>query len=412
MPETLSISASAKANIFIGAFSAVLYSVLLVAPVIATMLAADYNLSAGSVGLIASVELGCFSLATIPAYLWLRRTNIRWVSVGCIAVVIVGNVLSALAPNFETLLGLRAITALAAGSITVIILSITAKTTNPSRSYGVFLFAQLGMGAAILLLFPVLFAGRSVAAVYLTLAVLAALCLPATFCLKGYELKKAPAEASTTANSVTSRRTDIVALVAALLAVFGFYFALGGAWTFMVEIGAAGGTEIGVAATMLGVATAAGAIIALIATIVGESPRANLFIMGGYVLMGVAMLLLFGGPGLIRFVVAVFIFKLAWSWLLPFLLSTVSRVGGTQVMNSTNLMIGGGLAVGPFVAGQIIEATGGFGTMLTTAIIVLGIAAIASAVVMSRAAKPSTAAVTDPDPTAAGSDPAVAHASA
>lgn len=393
MPATLSAPASTRANVFIGAFSAVLYSVLLVAPVIATMLAADYNLSAGEVGLIASVELGCFSLATIPAYLWLRRANIRWVSVACITVVIAGNIFSALAPTFESLVGLRAITALAAGSITVIILSISAKTTNPSRSYGVFLVAQLGMGATILLLFPVLFAGRSVAAVYLTLAVLALLCLPASFCLKGNELKKSAAgnTASDSRTVETSgaprRRTDVVALIAALLAVFGFYFSLGGAWTFMVQIGAAGGTEIGLAATMLGVATAAGAVIALIATIVGESRRANFFIMLGYAAMGAAMLLLFGGPGLIRFVIAVFIFKLAWSWLLPFLLSTVSRVGGTQVMNSTNLMIGGGLAVGPFIAGQIIEATGSFGPMLTTAIIVLGIAAIASAVVMSRANK-------------------------
>lgn len=404
MPATLSAPASTRANIFIGAFSAVLYSVLLVAPVIATMLAADYNLSAGEVGLIASVELGCFSLATIPAYLWLRRANIRWVSVACITVVIAGNVFSALAPTFESLVGLRAITALAAGSITVIILSISAKTTNPSRSYGVFLVAQLGMGAAILLLFPVLFAGRSVAAVYLTLAVLALLCLPASFCLKGMELKKSAAgnSASDSRTVETSgaprHRTDVVALIAALLAVFGFYFSLGGAWTFMVQIGAAGGTEIGLAATMLGVATAAGAVIALIATIVGESRRANFFIMLGYAAMGAAMLLLFGGPGLIRFVIAVFIFKLAWSWLLPFLLSTVSRVGGTQVMNSTNLMIGGGLAVGPFIAGQIIEATGSFGPMLTTAIIVLGIAAIASAVVMSRANKANRSTVVALEP--------------
>ncbi|MGO1543533.1 MAG: MFS transporter [Gulosibacter sp.] len=384
MPPTLSPAASTKANVFIGAFSAVLYSVLLVAPVIASMLAVEYNLSPGSVGLIASVELGCFSLATIPAYLWLRRANIRWVSVGCIAVVIAGNVLSAMAPSFESLLGLRAITALAAGSITVVILSISAKTTNPSRSYGVFLVAQLGMGAAILLLFPVLFAGRSVSAVYLTLAVLALLCLPASFCLKGHELKKSTEDAITAATPKPARRTNIFALVCALVAVFGFYFSLGGAWTFMVEIGASGGTEIGLAASMIGIATAAGALIALIATIVGESRYGNLFIMVGYVAMGGSMLLLFGGPGLVRFIIAVFVFKLAWSWLLPFLLSTVSRVGGTHVMNSTNLMIGGGLAVGPLVAGQLIEATGGFNMMLTVAIIVLAIAAAASALVMTR----------------------------
>lgn len=36
--------------------------------------------------------------------------------------------------------------------------------------------------------------------------------------------------------------------------------------------------------------------------------------------MGTAMALLFGAPGLLRYVVAVVAFKIVWSWLLPFLL--------------------------------------------------------------------------------------------
>lgn len=365
----------AKVYTYIAAFSAVLYSVLLVAPVVASLLGAQFGLSAGQIGLVSSVELGCFSLATLPAYLWLRRANLRWVTLGCTAVVVLGNLASAAAGSYGALLALRAVTALAAGSITVIILSLSAKTSNPSRSYGVFVVCQLAMGAVILFLFPALYAGRPVSAVYLTLAVLAACCLPVAWCIRGDELRGG-------AERAVVVRKNVLGFVCALVAVLGFYVALGGVWTFMAQIAVGGGTELGRASTMIAVATVFGVCSSLLSTIVGEHPWAPVFVLVGFALMALSMLLLFGGPGLLRFVVAAVLFKIAWSWLLPFLLSSVSRVGGPQVMNSTNLMIGGGLAIGPLLAGLLIDATGGFSVMLVVSLLVLALAVVCSAVVM------------------------------
>src|SRR5699024_12132540 len=82
------------------------------------------------------------------------------------------------------------------------------------------------MGAVILLVFPVLYAGRTASAVYITLAVLATLTLPAAWCLQGNEFKK---DTSTEPVQVVSKK-NVFVFGSALVAVFGFYFALGGIW--------------------------------------------------------------------------------------------------------------------------------------------------------------------------------------
>lgn len=378
MPQAVSAISNKRAYTYIGAFSAALYAVVLVAPVIASMLAEEYQLNSFHVGMVNSVELGCFSIATVPAYLWLQRANVRWVTLFCTCVVVLGNVASAIVPTFEGLVVLRAVTALAAGSITVLILSLSAKTSNPSRAYGIFLVAQLGMGAVILLVFPVLYSDNSLGAVYLTLAGLAALCIPAAWCLRGGEFTSA----GTVREKTRMGRRTVAEFASGLLAVLCFYLALGGVWTFMAEIAQHGGVSVSLASSMLGIATLVGAAVALLATLVGESRKENFYILAGYLAMGTAMALLFGAPGLLRYIIAIVTFKIAWSWLLPFLLSVVSRTGGSHVMSSTNLMIGTGLGVGPLLAGQLIDASGGFGLMITVSLVVLAVAVSASCWVM------------------------------
>jgi hypothetical protein len=82
--------------------------------------------------------------------------------------------------------------------------------------------------------------------------------------------------------------------------------------------------------------------------------------------MALSVALLFGGPALLRFAVAALIFKFAWTFVLPYLLSALSDLSaGGHVMNTTNLMIGTGFAVGPLVGGLLIDAAGGgFASML------------------------------------------------
>ncbi|MGX9080012.1 hypothetical protein ACWTQY_29540, partial [Klebsiella pneumoniae] len=100
----------------------------------------------------------------------MNLTRATWIF-GTTAVM--GNVLSGLVGSYELLIIFRVVAAVAAGSITVIILTMARKTKNPSRSYALFLASQLGMAAIFLAAYPVLFENRSVSAIYYALALLA-----------------------------------------------------------------------------------------------------------------------------------------------------------------------------------------------------------------------------------------------
>jgi predicted MFS family arabinose efflux permease len=352
---------------YIAVFSAALYTVLLIAPVVAGKLAQQFELTATQVGLIFSFELGAFSLATVPAYLWLRRVDLRTASYVAGTLVVLGNVLSGFVSSYPVLVVVRFLTALAAGSITVIILSLSGRTSNPSRAFGIFVVCQLAMGALIIALFPVVFATAPVAAVYWTLAVLTALCLPVVRMIDGDFLRQVadPGPAAGTAQERT--RTSPLKFVFGLAAVLCFYIALSGVWTFMEAIGTGAGNGPSAVAITLSIATVAGIASALLATVLGDSPHRRFFLLGGYLGMALSVALLFGGPVLLRFTVAAIIFKFAWTFILPYLLSALADLStGGHVMNTTNLMIGTGFAIGPLLGGLLIDSSGGgFTGMLT-----------------------------------------------
>lgn len=227
------------------------------------------------------------------------------------------------------------------------------------------------------------------AAVYLTLAVLATLCLGCIACVKGDELQAA-------ANGRPAATARLLPLGCALLAVLCFYVALGGVWTFMAQIAIGSGITLDAASSLIGIATIFGVLSSLASTLVGEHRLGKYFVLAGFAVMAVSISCLFGTPGLLRFVAAAVLFKIAWSWLLPFLLAEVSRVGGAQVMNAANLAIGGGLAIGPLLAGSLIQASSGFATMLGVALAILGVAVISSVAVFrasdARASAPEESA--------------------
>jgi predicted MFS family arabinose efflux permease len=351
---------------YIAVFSAVLYTVLLIAPVIAGKLVEQFGLTPVQVGTLFSLELGAFSLATVPAYLWLRRINLRTASYLFTAIVIAGNVVSGFMDDFGFLVAARVVTSLAAGSITVIILTLSGKTGNPSRAFGIFVVFQLAMGALILAVFPALFASTGVAAIYWTLAGLAGLCLLVVNRIDGEVLRK-----STAAAASDTKRVPVFRAAAGMAAVLLFYVALSGVWSFIAQISAGSGIDLSATSLILSLATVAGIPSALVATTLGDSPRRRLYLLAGYIGMAMSIALLIGTPALVRFAIAAVIFKFAWTFILPYLLSTLSDLSnGGHLMNTTNLMIGGGFSIGPIVSGALIQSGGGtFTGMLTFALV-------------------------------------------
>ncbi|RKT87799.1 Predicted arabinose efflux permease, MFS family [Saccharopolyspora antimicrobica] len=375
----MAVTSDRAAGTFIGVYSAVLYTVLLTAPVIGGALTAQFGLTPGELGGLFSLELGAFSLATLPAYLWLGRIDPRTATYACTAVFFAGNVVSGLLENFPLLVAVRVITSLAAGSITIVLLTLSARTANPGRAFGIFVVSQLAMGALILAVFPVVFAGAPVAAVYWTMAALGVLCLPVVRLLRG----------GLSAPEATGHRRPSARFALGLAGIFLFYIALSGVWTFMAGISSAAGTDLPDTSVVLSVATVAGIGSALIATLIGDSPRRRTYLLSGYAALTASIALLFGAPGLARFAVAAVVFKFAWTFLLPNLLTALAGLSsGTQVMNSTNLMIGGGFAIGPYLAGALVDATGGHTTMLAVSLAAVLLSTTCAAIISRPAPRP------------------------
>src|SRR5271170_1586528 len=155
--------------------TAIVPLILLVAPAAASQLASQLKLSPSQVGTYFFFELGAFSLGTLPSYFWFHRIDARRVALVSSVVFCVGNVgtvycLSA----FGELLAVRAITALAAGTLNVLCLMTAAKAVNSDRVFGVCIVGQLSVGAIGLWVFPKLFVTFGISAMYACMGVLAA----------------------------------------------------------------------------------------------------------------------------------------------------------------------------------------------------------------------------------------------
>ena len=70
----------------------------------------------------------------------------------------------------------------------------------------------------------------------------------------------------------------------------------------------------------------------------------------------------------VRFALAAALFEFSWTCVLPFILSRVAMLDNSgRLMNSINLVFGGGLALGPSLAGHLLERKGGTDAMLLLA---------------------------------------------
>jgi predicted MFS family arabinose efflux permease len=154
-------------------------------------------------------------------------------------------------------------------------------------------------------------------------------------------------------------------------AVLAFYISLGGVWTFIGALGASAGISAQHSGDILAIATVMGIAGAASASLIGTRLPRGVLLLLGYLLMAAAVLLLFGQPALLRFALAALLFKFTWTFILPLILACLADLDHSgKLMNASNLVIGGGLAIGPALAGRLIEASGGFSLLL------LGAAAI------------------------------------
>ncbi|WP_431484545.1 MFS transporter [Pseudomonas solani] len=365
-------------------FAAIVPCVLMAAPAIATQYALQLGLGPAQIGQLFSAELAAMSLATLPAYLWQPRLDWRRVARGAALLFIVANLASAWASAFHPLMALRVVSALAGGTLMVLCIASAAQSQDRDRVYGLWVMGQLVLGAIGLWLLPPLFERFGLQALYLGLALLMLLCLPLAGSFQGV----------TPATRTLERASGGIGWRAllALFAVLAFYVGLSGVWTFIGSIAGAAAIDPASSGRILAVATLLGIAGSACAALIGKRwPRGAMLLLG-YALMTGAVLLLLDQPGVARFATAALVFKYTWTFALPFILACLADLDRDgRLMNTTNLLIGGGLALGPAIAGPLLESSAGMrGVLLLSATcLLLSFAALSLARLQSGAPTPS-----------------------
>ncbi|MXN75567.1 MFS transporter [Burkholderia sp. 4701] len=368
-------------------FAAITPLLLLVAPAVAAQLAAQLGLSASQIGTYFFVELGAFSLATVPSYLWLGRIDARRVTACAIALFGAGNLLTALwMPGFAALLALRAVTALGGGSLMVLCMTSAATSDNSDRMYGLWVVGQLIAGAIGLFVLPHVFAAIGLRALY---AALAALALGSAPLARGFPAslgERAPASPSP--RDLAPRAPACLAALA-IGAVLTFYLAIGSVWTFASRTAADAGLDPQATGNVLATASVMGIAGAALASCVGGRLARRAMLAVGYALLAASLVALAARPRATGYGAAIFAFKFAWTFVLPFILASVAQIDTSgRLVATLNFVIGAGLAAGPLLAGLMLDA-GGTMRMLFAAATAVSIASLTALLHIERRARAS-----------------------
>jgi len=331
-------------------FAAITPTIMLAAPVIGAQFAGQLGLSTSQIGDLFSVELAAMSLATIPAWWWQSRLNWRTVARISAVIFILANIASIWAESFTALFWLRFISALGGGTLMVLCLSSAVASSNRDRTYGLWVSGQLVLAAIALWILPDLFAQFGLKVLYIGLAALLLLSFPLT----GAFPATAPSVTPTVEAGAQGRGWLSVGL--ALVAVLLFYIGLISVWAFVNVIADASGIAGEKTGQILSIATIMGIAGSLSATLIGNRGVRALWLLLGYGLMAVSVALLYGLPGVARFTLAAIIFKYVWTFVLPYIVACIADMDRNgQLVNSMNLVIGGGLAIGPAIAGRMLQ---------------------------------------------------------
>ncbi|GAA5000867.1 hypothetical protein GCM10023206_03030 [Acinetobacter puyangensis] len=161
-----------------------------------------------------------------------------------------------------------------------------------------------------------------------------------------------------------------------LITVFAtlcFYIAIGGIWTFMANLSSFYQINTDFTNLVLASSTLLGILGSLLTSIIGTKFKRNYLIIIGFIFFAISLFLLLNHVTDTTFAISVLIFKFSWMFTVPYILATVASFDYTgKFINSVNLAIGGGLALGPFIAGFIIENTLNYDALITyTALIFL-----------------------------------------
>ncbi|NOW44930.1 putative MFS family arabinose efflux permease [Novosphingobium sp. SG751A] len=358
---------------------AVPFSMVLFMPMFVGGFVTDFGLTDRQAGTLAACNIAGFGIASLLAFLWVAQWSVRGTVLVAMIAFIVANAVSGFVHGYASLLGVRFIEGLAAGTVSSGVVVSIGRLANVDRQYGIWLTIQLLYGTLGFLAIPSIFSAFGSTGGFTTIALLGALCLPLAFTLP-CRLSALPVVTKAASAGSGHPAWGVVAILA-------FYIGLNIVWAFLERIGARAGLDLQSISWALSIANLAGLAGAVIVAIGGNRLNRLAALITGLPVTALAVLALLGKPSLIIFAVSTSVYLFGWCFVIPLMLGAIGDIDirGRYVALG-NAAIGIGLAVGPYV-GALLTGQGygydanlyaGCGLMLASVVLILPIVATRS----------------------------------
>jgi predicted MFS family arabinose efflux permease len=327
-------------------------------------------------GLVGSCNVyGAACGAFLIAFL-VRRINWRTTAHLLLFGLIGMDMLSMLFKDPFALMGARFVHGFLGGMLVGISFSLFARTTAPDRTFGVLLLVQVFAGGLGVMSLPLLVPKFGTNVLFATLILFSMTTLVMLQFLPDYPVK-APVPR---AQGAAPDRLQLKPLLLALFAVFFFQAANMGLFAFIIGLGKSHGLEVAFISETLGIANWIATLGAVLVIVI--STRFGIFkpIIGG-MLLTVVGTYVFNYSGLKWIWIAANIGTgITWNFVISHLLGMCARfdrTGQTAVWGGFASKMG--LASGPMLFSFIVGASN-YSTLIATALVLLGLATLASAI--------------------------------
>lgn len=331
-------------------------SVLVSLPVLAAGMAAQVGGGERAIGVLAAADMAGSALASLIALPFIGRMNWRPAALGAIAIVVLGNAFSTLAGSVWVLAAARVLTGAGSGLVVALAFVGLCHSTNPDRYFGIYVFAQLGLQAALMWAFPLALATAGMWPIYATLAGLPA---ASAVLVRLFPENAADAGALTRGPDARSAAVPARAGTFGLVGLAAYFVAAGAIWSYLEPIGGDFGLDTAEVGTALAAAAFAGMAGSLLVVVLATR-FGRLSCLGVGTAVGIlALLLLLGGGHETRYRAGVGLFTLAWNFAFPYqmgLLSQLDRTGGIAISSLVIQLLA--LALGPLLAAAIVSGAG------------------------------------------------------
>jgi len=271
----------------------------------------------------------------------------------------------------DVLLGMRLAHGLFGGFLVGVAFSIIARTKAPDRTFGTLLFVQFGLGGLGVMFLPRLVPIYGTQALFLSLAAFSLVTLLMTPFLPRYPVSRVT-RALTSQGGVKAFPLSMT-----LLAIFVFQAANMALLAFIIRLGLNYGLDRNYVSMALGLATWVALLGPLVVMIIGIR-------FGRFWPLLLGMALTLGGTGFFHLSGQPWAYLLAncatgitWGMVIAYLLGMTAEFDKAGRLSAFGGFISKlGLATGPVIAGRILDADFGFGSLINFALIGLGLSTI------------------------------------